>query len=234
MEPLDTLPASEPLGRTLSRAFHGGDIYAGFPHETFPLDLQGWHSEVPLFRTLLASLRPRVVVELGTWKGASALHMCDLAQELGLEPFTLFCVDTWLGSRWHWLERRDAGAFAGLGCRHGFPTVYFQFLANVVKKGHQDRIVPMPQTTLEAARVYESLGAIPVDLLYVDAGHCFEDVYGDLRAWWPLVRPGGAVFGDDFIPAFPGVEQALRRFCGEAGIPSFQVEGEKWVIRKEP
>ena len=68
--------------------------------------------------------------------------------------------------------------------------------------------------------------------MYIDAGHYFEDVIADLRNWWPLVRLGGAVFGDDFSPNFPGVEQAVRSFCDEMRLPPFQVEGEKWLLRK--
>jgi predicted O-methyltransferase YrrM len=180
----------------------------------------------------MTSIRPHVVVELGTWKGASALHMCDLATELGLVPFTLICVDTWLGGTWHWLNRQDPNAFAGLGCRHGFPSVYYQFLANVMHLGHKDKVVPFPNTTEIASRFFKTVGAPPVDLLYIDAGHYFDDVLSDLRNWWPLVRPGGIVFGDDISANFPGVEQAVRSFCGEMHLPSFDVQGEKWVLKK--
>ncbi len=229
--------SSEPVrpetpAQVLCRQLHQGDIYAGFPHHEFPLDVQGWHSEVPIFRTLIASVRPRIVVELGTWKGASALHMCALASELGLAPFTIICVDTFLGGTWHWLNRQDPNAFAGLGCRHGFPSLYYQFLANVVHLGHQDKVVPFPNTTANASRFFKAMGGPQPDLVYIDAGHYFEDVVADLRNWWPLVRAGGAVFGDDFSPNFPGVEQAVRSFCDEMRLAPFQVEGEKWILRK--
>ena len=222
----------ETPAQILSRQIHERDIYAGFPHHEFTLDVQGWHSEVPIFRTLMASAKPRIVVELGTWKGASALHMCELASELGLDPFTLICVDTWLGGTWHWLNRKDPNGFAGLGCRHGFPSLYYQFLANVAHTGHQDKVVPFPNTTEIASRFFKTVRGLEVDLLYIDAGHYFEDVFSDLRNWWPLVRPGGTIFGDDFSANFPGVEQAVRRFCGEMHLPSFEVQGEKWVLMK--
>lgn len=223
---------TETPARVLSRQLHQGDIYAGFPYHEIPVDLQGWNSEAPMFRALMDSVRPHIVIELGTWKGASALHMCALADEMGIAPFTIICVDTWLGSQWHWLNRQDATGFASLGCRHGYPSIYYQFLANVVHLGHQDKVVPFPNTTETAARFVKAMGGPQADLLYIDAGHEFEDVISDLRNWWPLVRPGGTVFGDDYTPAFPGVEQAVRLFCEETRLASFQVQAEKWVLRK--
>lgn len=210
---------------------HDRDIYADFPHALYPLDLQGWNSRSPVFRRLMTEVRPRCVVELVTWKGGSALHMSDLAEELGLPPCVVVCVDTWLRGTWHWQERLRADAHPGLACRHGFPQVYFQFLANVIRTGHTDRIVPFPNTTDVGAEYFQSIGLTDIDLLYIDAAHTFEAVYADIRNWWPLVRRGGTVFGDDFIPEYPGVEQAVTRFCGEHGLP-FETDREKWIIRK--
>jgi predicted O-methyltransferase YrrM len=217
--------------RELGRRVHGGDIYEAFPHEAFRSDTQGWNSESPVFGRLLREVRPHRVVELGTWKGASALHMCDLARDLGLSSFVIVCVDTWLGGLWHWQERSQADSHASLACRHGYPQVYFQFLANVIKAGHADRVVPFPNSTDVGAEFFQSLGFGDVDLLYIDAAHTYEAVYADICNWWPLVRSGGTVFGDDFTSHYPGVEQAVRRFCQEHEL-SFENEREKWIIRK--
>eukprot|EP00928_Gymnodinium_smaydae_P060790 TRINITY_DN4458_c0_g3_i1.p1 TRINITY_DN4458_c0_g3~~TRINITY_DN4458_c0_g3_i1.p1 ORF type:complete len:548 (-),score=95.84 TRINITY_DN4458_c0_g3_i1:68-1711(-) len=37
-----------------------------------------------------------------------------------------------------------------------------------------------------------------VDLVFVDAGHAYEEVLADIRAWWPRIRPGGCMVGHDF------------------------------------
>lgn len=215
----------------LVRKIHEKNIYEGFPHDSFPFDPQGWQSTSPIFRRLFDELKPQLVVELGTWKGASALHMCEIAAGLRLVPFTLICVDTWLGGSWHWLERRDPGAFASLNCSHGYPTLYAQFLANVLKSGFHRNIVPFPNTTDAAARFFKTAQLQQVDLIYVDASHMYEAVLSDLRNWWPFIRSGGAMFGDDFTPGYPGVERAVNEFCADQGL-HFDVEGEKWLIRK--
>ena len=101
----------------------------------------------------------------------------------------------------------------------------------MIKTGHTDRIVPFPNTIDVGAEYFQSIGLTDVDLLSIDAAHTFEAVYADIRNWWPLVRRGGTVFGDDFIPEYPGVEQAVTRFCREHGLP-FETDREKWIIRK--
>jgi predicted O-methyltransferase YrrM len=228
------LPSAERAAwsaQALCQQVHGGNVFTGFPHEDYPQDLQGWNSEAPVFRRLLGELRPQRVVELGTWKGGSAIHMCNLAAELQLDPFVLVCVDTFLGGAWHWQMREHRDGYPSLACRHGHPNLYFQFLANVVKSGHTERIVPFPNTTDVAAEYFASIGFVALDLVYVDARHTEEAVYADIRDWWPLVRSGGVVFGDDFIPQFPGVEQAVCRFCQEHAL-RFDTCGEKWIVRK--
>jgi len=215
----------------LCRRIHRGDIYASFPVADYALDLQGWNSDSPVFRRLMEEVRPRVVVELGTWKGGSALHLCDLADRLGLSDVTVVCVDTWLGGAWHWREDRVPEAFASLACRHGYPTLYAQFLANVIRQGHSNKIVPVPNTTDAAAEIVREAGLGAIDLLYIDASHTEAAVHADLATWWPLVRDGGVVFGDDFIDAYPGVERAVRRFC-DARALAVEVAREKWIVRK--
>ena len=230
-------PASsprEPLGagaQDLLRRIHREDVYAGFPLDGFPLDRQGWNSDSPVFRRMLEEVRPRLVVELGTWKGGSALHMCDLADRMGLSPVVMVCVDTWLGGAWHWIEDRRPESFPSLACRHGYPTIYRQFLANVIRSGHAGKVVPIPNTTDAAAEIFRAAGTGPIDLLYVDASHEEPAVHADLVNWWPMLRAGGVAFGDDFIAEYPGVERAVRRFAADHGL-SVEVDREKWIMRK--
>jgi len=37
------------------------------------------------------------------------------------------------------------------------------------------------------------------DFVYIDAGHDYENVMKDLTAWFPKVRKGGLICGDDFV-----------------------------------
>jgi predicted O-methyltransferase YrrM len=50
------------------------------------------------------------------------------------------------------------------------------------------------------------------DVVFVDGGHTYEAVRDDLAAWWPKVRPGGILCGDDYV--LPPVERATTEFAG--------------------
>jgi predicted O-methyltransferase YrrM len=57
-------------------------------------------------------------------------------------------------------------------------------------------------TRVEFIRTFstEAANVIPnesLDFVYIDGNHQSEFVTKDLTAWWPKVRPGGLVIGDD-------------------------------------
>lgn len=150
---------------------------------------------------MIRQTNPSAIVEVGTWLGASALHMAGLC---GAE---IVCVDTWLGSKEMWDNFGDS-RHDQLQLRHGYPQLYYQFLSNVVHAGKQGQITPCPLPSLIAARLLLEKGA-RFDLCYIDASHDEEDVLADIAAWLPLLRPGGVLFGDDLD--WPSVDAAITR-----------------------
>ncbi len=214
------------------RLIHPQSPYAGVPDDLLLTDLQGWgSSDSPVFAEVFRQLRPRTVVEVGTWKGRSAVHMAELARSLDLEVF-IVCVDTWLGGLDHLLLDEWRGQ---LRMSEGMPGIYKVFLANIVRAGLTERIVPFAQTSTTAAAFLLRCG-VQVDLLHIDASHEEVDVLADCRAWWKLLRPGGVMIGDDYNAAvWPGVVNAAHGFAREMGCP-LQVGGpppyQKWVLQK--
>ena len=66
-------------------------------------------SDHSVFRRALSEIRPSLIVEVGSWKGASAIHMADLARELDLAA-EIVCIDTWLGNWQHWTRKSGPGS----------------------------------------------------------------------------------------------------------------------------
>ncbi len=64
--------------------WHGRDPFADPPEALRPLDLQGWRSIHPFLAEAVTEMRPEVVVEIGTWKGASTLYLARLMAEHGV------------------------------------------------------------------------------------------------------------------------------------------------------
>jgi hypothetical protein len=203
--------------------------YEAFDPAEYELDLYGWGSEHPVFRKMIEAASPRLIVEVGTWKGASAIHMARCLKELGLHA-QILCVDTWLGALEFWGDKEDPLRYRALRLKHGYPTVYYQFLANVVKTGFQDTIVPFPETSEIAVRWLRKRGVSP-ELIYIDGSHEEEDVFRDLCGYWQILAPGGVLFGDDYDEYWPSVRSAVRRFSQVIGLSTDEEDG-KWAFHK--
>lgn len=200
--------------------------YSALDLEGFELDLQGWGADHPVFERVLVDLRPAVVVEVGTWKGASVLHMHSLARRHRLDT-SFICIDTWLGSAENWIKPEPR---PNMRLEGGHPTLYRQFIANLIACDAIDDVYPLPMSSTVGARLLRGLG-VEADVIYVDAAHEEEELALDLMLFWRVLRPGGVMFGDDYVPRWPGVVRAVDRFVGGHAL-QLEVDREKWLVPK--
>lgn len=169
-------------------------LFRSAPH--LPLDLQGWHSDQPIFEEVIAGLQPNLIIEVGTWKGASAFHMLKMCAKHKVDGVRMICIDFF-----HTTEIM------------GLPSSYELFLSNMRQCGVDDRITPLKGHSLEAAAMLAQEN-VRADLIYLDGGHDEDTVLADLRAYWPLLRSGGVMLGDD-LHEIPTVKSALKK----SGLP---------------
>jgi cephalosporin hydroxylase len=201
--------------------------YSSMDFDGLTVDLQGWQSDHPIFTAVIDKLRPKLVLEVGSWKGASVLYMHSLAKTIGIET-KFICIDTWLGSNdTLWL---DDAYRPSLMLKNGYPTMFRQFIFNVRNKGAIDDIFPLPMTSTAAAHTLKKL-EVMADAIYIDAGHEVEEVTMDLNLYYPLLSPGGAMFGDDYVAKWPGVVKAVNTFCAEHGL-TLTGGATKWLFQK--
>lgn len=184
------------------------------------LTVPGFMSPVEL--SYIAALAQRrlqspssIVVELGSWRGRSAVAWAE--NSVG----RVLCVDTW-----------DDSAF---GCEE-FPgdapglKQKPEWLLNEFRKNTQGltNVVPMRMATVEAARVFASQG-LRADVVFVDAGHLAHEVTADLNAWVPLLADGGVLCGHDYnFSGWPAVKEVVDRT-----VPWFRVVETIWTTEAE-
>lgn len=158
----------------------------------------------------IAEKDPTIVIEVGSWLGMSTLFMAEK-----LSPGAqLYAIDHFKG---------DAAINATQAYRDKLPTLYEQFLSNVVQKNMDSVIVPIKSTTVEA---FERLnGHIKADLIYVDAAHDTESVYRDIVMYAQLLADDGIMTGDDW--GWPTVRAAVERYAEENG-KRIGCEGNFW------
>jgi len=210
--------------------------YEGFDHTKYEFDIRAFWEYFggrepdntfndchPIFEKLISQLKPQIIYEIGTYKGKSALHMANLTKKYQIPNAKVICIDTWLGSAEHGHADQD------LKRVHGYPTMYYQFLANVVYTNNQDIIVPIPQDSISFYRVLKENKSY-ADLIFVDGGHFYESVSMDIKLYWDLVKPGGIMLGDDYcLDAWPDVIKAVHEFFPEDQI---HVDDGKWWVYK--
>lgn len=208
------------------------DPYASFPERLIERDPSGWNSQHEYLASTIDTLRPKIVIEVGVWKGGSTLFMADRMRRLGLDS-TVISVDTWLGSWDHW---RDENLKRELAFLHGYPSLFYKFMANVVAQELQGYVIPLPLDSVNAREVIGECGIV-ADMIHIDAGHDYAAVCSDLAQWWQALRDGGVLIFDDYDPnggAWPGVKRAVEEFCATHPVAGFEAVSAKCRFVKLP
>lgn len=209
--------------------WRGRDPFIGFPRNVFAHDLQGWGDQHPYIRETVIQKRPRVVVEVGVWKGATTIAMAKCLKEIGQDGVVI-AVDTWLGAWDHWINDEW---FEHLGFSGGSPMIMKKFMNNVCVENVEDVVLPLPLDSLNAAYVLKHFGVF-ADVIHIDGGHDYEAVMADLLAWWPVLSEGGVLVGDDYYPetGWPDVKRAFDEFFHNKGYAELENFGGKCRVEK--
>jgi len=167
------------------------------------------------------------IIEVGTWKGRSAIAIASTLTKLGFLDFSVLCIDTWLGAPEFWTWGMDDPTRGGsLRLVNGYPSVFTTFTKNIKKIGLDDVIIPLPLSSIQAADVLKHYG-MTADVIYVDGAHEYEPVKHDISAYWPLLKVGGTMVGDDYMGCWPGVMRAVDELGS-----SRTLNGVVWSIVK--
>jgi predicted O-methyltransferase YrrM len=216
------------LAQALRTRMFGKDFLAGVTTGNRPGEL-ALPTQGGIFWDVLPKVNARVVIEVGSWRGRSASVLAEHFRRNNIDG-AVICVDTWLGSLEHYQADAPSDWSMAPYLQGGYPTLYHQFIANLTHLGLIDYIVPIPNTSIMAARWLARLG-IQADFVYIDASHEREDVAADLKAYFPLVRQGGVFAGDDYMSGWPGVITAVVEFFDNIGLPH-QLAGNTWYSQK--
>lgn len=211
--------------------------YGGLDVSDHTIDSHGWMDTclLDVVKSALVSRsddgRQVVVVEVGSWKGLSTSAIAMLCKQLGHGGARMVAVDTWLGAPefWTW-GFEDPSRGGSLNRVHGYPSVFYTFTKNIKAMGHDDVVAPLPISSVQGADVLGSYGCA-ADVIYIDASHEHAAVLADLAAYWPLLKPGGTMVGDDYTACWSGVISAVNEFAHRHSL-EVSVAGSVWSIRK--
>lgn len=124
--------------------------------------LKGWTSEKELGALSVLALRSKDVVEIGSWKGRSTKTLLESCKG------TVYAVDHWNGT-----TTDISGDLAKA------EDVFKEFMENV---GSYQNLKIIKSSSVTAA---ESFNGKKVDMVFIDAGHTYEECKEDIEAWLP-------------------------------------------------
>jgi predicted O-methyltransferase YrrM len=162
-----------------------------------------WFSGTSIYRAQVERAHDGAVfVEIGAWKGRSAAFMAVEIINSG-KRIDFYTVDHWLGSHEH-AHDIDPDVKAG--------RLYDVFIENI--GAVRNHVTPLRGNSTNVATQFLDRS---VDFIYLDAGHTYDDVHADLTAWWPKLKAGGVMAGDDWCWA-DGVARAVAEFFSARGL----------------
>ncbi|KAL4586254.1 hypothetical protein LXL04_010889 [Taraxacum kok-saghyz] len=224
----DPIPPELTRQTILHRIFNGTSPYLGFPQPHIkPLlrqkRIKGWGSNGAVFKNLIHKVRPTTIIEIGTFLGASAIHMAELTRELGLNT-QILCIDDFRG--WPSLPNQ----FRDIKMVNGNSMLMYQFMQNVIEVNATESITFLPFSTGSTLERLCEWGVF-ADLIEVDAGHDFHSAWSDINRAYKLLRPGGVIFGHDYFTVADnrGVRRAVNMFARVNGL-RVKPDGQHWVL----
>jgi len=155
--------------------------YSGYiPARYRPGNLRTWSGHLPFARDLIESLRPRLLVELGTHYGESYFGFCQSVLETRSSTIC-YAVDTWLGD-----------SHAGEYGNEVFEEV------ERYNYSHYSSFSYLLRTTFDDA--ISRFSDESIELLHIDGLHTYAAAVHDWENWFRKVAAGGIVLLHDILP----------------------------------
>jgi hypothetical protein len=153
--------------------------------------------------------------EIGVWRGEFSRRILEI-----VHPQELHLIDPWAfqpsyPNRWY------GGGLAQT------PNEMDQIYADVVRDLGSD-----PAVRIHRGFSHQVVDEFPdayFDWVYVDGNHSYEFVRKDLLRYWPKIRAGGLLAGDDYRK---DVKRAVDEFTEELGTVKMKILRGNFILRK--
>lgn len=160
------------------------------------------------------------VCEIGVWKGENFRNF------IAHKPEVAIAVDSWINDGV--ISRNDSGS-----TQEELDKIYNQFksemkdktFVQIIKKYSTDAVKAFPDNYF--------------DIIYIDADHTYSACLRDIIDWYPKVKKGGFLTGDDFRKNYKtrtgvrfGVIEAVNKFTQDNNLEFFELPYYGWGIIK--
>ena len=178
-------------------------------------------------RVALLRMLPRgsIGAEVGVWAGDFSAAILK-----EVRPTRLHLIDPWrfepgLPDAWY------GGSL--VGSQEQMDQIHARVVARFGSQIREGTVQVHRSSSSDAASSFEPHY---FDWVYIDGNHLYEFVKQDLEDYWPAVKPGGLLTGDDYSdPGWweDGVRRAVDEFAAARPCDK-SVVGGQFVLRKQP
>lgn len=164
-------------------------------------DVPGFFDSDLMYKLAVKSFTDEsIFVEIGSWMGKSTSCLGQLVKESQKE-IKIYAVDTFEGSEEHTEIIKDI--------KSNSSSLLEIFKTHISLCEVDDIINPIQGRSLDVVSQFEDES---IDFIFIDASHDYENVLADITAWYPKLKPGGLIAGDDYTACWNGVMKAVDEY----------------------
>ena len=182
--------------------------YNYVPPNKYTQQLKPWGAAAPIFH-LLDSKSDLVGAEIGVFRGESSLAMLT-----HLDIKKLYLIDAY--------DRAVADSYnPSDGSNRYVGNVLFEKTQNKLSSFNSK----IEWLRMDSKYACEHIEDGELDFVFVDGAHTYDGVMNDLKNYYPKVKSGGFICGDDFSTKYSsfGVVEAVNDFFSELGYKELDV-----------
>ena len=160
------------------------------------------------------------VCEVGVWRGE------NFKDFIAHNPEVAIAVDSWIDDGV--ISRNDSGA-----TQERLDEVYNKFAEEMSSKSF---VQIVKKYSIDAVKAFPD---DYFDIIYIDADHTYNACLRDIIDWYPKVKKGGFLTGDDFRRNYKtrtgvrfGVIDAVTKFAKDNELEFFELPHHGWGIIK--
>lgn len=157
--------------------------------------IQGWFTFKQLYDNMINKFPTgSTFVEIGTWKGKSAVYMGEKMKEVR-KIMNFYTIDLFLSRDNDHKQFIDVEDLYKEAVKNIEPV---KDVVNIIKGSSHE--------------IYNNFEDGSIDFLFIDGGHTYECVKKDLQLWFPKVKYKGIISGHDYEERSAGIRKAVDEF----------------------
>lgn len=175
-------------------------------------NIQGNFTFQVLYSNMVSTFNNAIFVEIGTWKGQSAVYMAEKIKESG-KNINFYTIDNF---------KNFDGYDNDEDVKNG--NVFETYSRNIEPvKNYIHTIIG------DSKKVHEKFSENSIDFLFLDGDHTYKGVKKDLESWIGKIKRGGIIAGHDYNEPSCGVKEAVDHFFT---FSAQQYDGGCWIVYK--